>query len=106
MANVDTLEFVLRITAAASLTVAVILTGHGIVRRLLRPRLAWVYTLIVLLAMAVWRWVVVWLAIGSSTDTASLAPWVQQINQTFYTLIGFTICVLVIVGRRRRSDDL
>ena len=106
MQATDALEVILRFAAALSLTTAAILLGHGLVRGLLRPPQAWLYATIVVASVAAWRWVVVWLALEAHAGVASsLAPWVQQINQTLFALIGVTICVLVVVGRRRRHDD-
>lgn len=102
----DALEVILRFAAALSLTASAILLGHGLSRGLLRPHAAWVYVLIVALLATAWRWVIAWLSIPAHASTAAaIQPWVQQINQAVYVLIGMALCVLVIVGTRRRSDD-
>jgi hypothetical protein len=106
MMAVDALEVALRVVAALSLTSAAILLAHGLWRGLLRPHQAWLYAFIVTLLVAAWRWFIVWLAVPAHSDEAiAVAPWVQQINQTVYALIGVTLAVLAIVGSRRRAGD-
>jgi hypothetical protein len=105
--EIETLEIVLRYASALSLTVAALLIFGLLARSRLRPWPAWLYLGVVVAAIAAWRWVVVSLITPEILPRGvpeALAPWVQHINQAFYTLAGVAVAVLSLVSGRSRRE--
>jgi uncharacterized membrane protein YuzA (DUF378 family) len=93
----DLFEILMRFGSAISLTVAAAFIGfHHLHPKRMRPMVVWRYTLVIVIMLAAWRWIVValvWPEVWPDI-AAAITPWVQPINQALYTLIGMAFVVL------------
>ena len=98
-----------RLASAGVVTGAAAYIGWGLHRRTLAPRPVWWYSLIVLVFVALFRWVVVVLLMDDYVGYANIIePWFQPLTQTSTILLGLVIFVLSythVKARGRHMDN-
>ena len=101
-------ELALRLTAAVMFTVAAVLIGYYMYRvsRIARhPQmpLYW-YLETVVVAVAVWRWIIFYMGLLSKEEVRSIewfVAWVNPVNQSLFALLGFALVLHGIMNLRR-----
>jgi hypothetical protein len=98
-----------RILSAAVLTTTSLYVTYMLAKGCLRPVPVWLYTVVVLWVVTIFRWFVVWVRLEEQVQLADqISLWLQPITQAMYVLLTMVVFVLTythIRARRRHYYD-
>jgi hypothetical protein len=106
LADASAIEVILRITAALVLSYAFFYLLGNLWLGRLRPVPVWLYLTVVLLAKALFRWLVVALLFEDQWPAGWsdwVNPLVQPVNQSLYICMGIAVTLLVYAHVRGRA---
>jgi len=105
IAEVSTLEFILRVVALLVTASAASFVWYQLFRHKIRPRPVWIYVGVVTGLTAVWRLVVLMFVPFPWLIEVALR-WVLPITATSYIITGIALILLAWVATRgRRADE-